>query len=80
MSGYYNNTCRVENLLINCKDDFKERYISKFTGHLTLNISYPSRFEPIIPSEFRCTYPEGGLDSKYPISLNLTEKRYYDFV
>ena len=51
MSGYYNNTCRVENLLVNSKSDFKDKYISKFTGHQP-NISYPARFEPIDKSEF----------------------------
>ena len=79
MSGYYNNTCRVEDLLVNAKPDFLERYITKFTGHKP-GVSYPARFEPIDKSEFKCTYPEGGLDSKYPTSLNLAEARYRDFI
>ena len=82
MSGYYNNTCRVEDLLINKYklDEYQNKFIYKFISQTDANILYPARFEPIDEAAFLCKYPEGGHDSKYPVSLNLAEGRYTTFV
>jgi len=79
MSGYFNNTCRTENLLINSRgENYQENYIEKYSEYKN-NLSYPARASDQ-NDEYRCVYPEAGLNSEFPNTMIAGELRYENFL
>ena len=81
MKGWYNNTCRVEDLMIHkYKDTFIDSHLLKFVVHkenFRPILEYPASKEG--SDAFKMEYPEGGQDIGWPDILHLVNNRYADF-